>query len=138
MNGGTTCYGHDEANVILIGSKVSELEDDPQIIEWIAKKSRAGRHKFDTLIKFFPWVRVCIDAGDCSTVNPEEEDVVIAYQTLKGTLPSKKSKGKEPARKVNGFSTEKKRKWPSGDEEPHRDEMSSPIKRRKMDVEEGR
>ena len=114
------------------------MEDDPQIVEWVAKKSRAGRNRFDTQIKFVPWVQACIDAGDCSEVDPEEEDVVIAYQTLKGTLPGKKSKGKESVRKVNGFSTEKKRKRPSGDEEPHRDELSSPVKRRKMDGEDGR
>jgi hypothetical protein len=124
--------------VILIGSEASELEDDPQIIEWVAKKSRAGRNRFDTLIKFVPWIQACVDAGDPSNVDPDEEDVVITYQTLKGTLPSKKSKGKESARKVNGFSTEKKRKRPSGDEEQHRDDMGSPIKRRRMDVEEGR
>jgi hypothetical protein len=137
-NGGATCYDSTEADVILIGCEVDEIEDDLDAIDWITKNPRKVLdNDTRTLVKFTPWVQHCIEAGDWKLVDPKTEDVARAhrlFQKKKRLTAEQKGKGRATLVEVNLAG--RKRKRNSNGNVMESDEQGSPTKKRKQQPDE--
>jgi hypothetical protein len=135
-NGGGTCYDSTEADVILIGCEVDEIDDDMDVMDWITKNPRKGvDNDTRTLVKFTPWVQHCIEAEDWKLVDPKVEDVARAHRLFQRGKLTAKQKGKERVTLAEVNSAGRKRKRSSIGNLIEGDEQGSPTKKRKQQDE---
>jgi hypothetical protein len=136
-NGGATCYDSTEADVILIGCEVDEIDDDIDVMDWIIKNPRkAVDNNTRTLVKFTPWARHCIEAGDWKLVDPKVEDVARAYRLFKNGKLTAKQKGKGRATLAEINWAGQKRKRSSIGDLIEGDDQGSPTKKRRQQQDE--